>query len=244
MRAITTLAIIIFFLFVITACSDGTLKSTPIVDEEVKDQVNEEPVDDACSAVTCSGDKICKEGSCSCDSGKKSCGDSCIDDNACCADDECRSGEKCESGSCLFDCSNLVCPSGMTCDAKAERCLCPTGYKWCEKQDKCIPQDHCCSRFDCRNDERCTNTITTAEICIQNSGKACKVFNTVGKKTLVLPSGEYNVNLTKITFLDSIDLMINDEKYIISRDQRAPIDDGEVFIQKFRELGGDCRDFD
>ena len=63
-------------------------------------------------------------------------------------------------------------------------------------------------------------------------------------KKLVLPSGDYNVNLTHITFLDSIKLMINEKNYIISKDQRTPIDEGEVFIQKFRELGGECRDFD
>jgi len=143
-----------------------------------------------------------------------------------------------------FDCNNLVCPTGTTCDADKQRCVCPIGYKTCERQNKCIPIDHCCSRFDCRNNERCSNTITSAEICAEKSGaKSCKIYNTVGTKTLTLPGKDYKINLTSVTFLDSITLVVNNETFSLGKEETKSLGEATISIKKFRELGGECRDF-
>jgi len=241
----------ILAVLLISGCESGALKGTPLdgtsgsddllVDVEGSDDSLADP---ACADVTCEGEQTCVSGDCVCGSGLKECNDQCIDENSCCSNDDCGSGSNCESRSCVFDCSNLVCAEGMTCSTSQKRCVCPTNYNWCERQQKCIPADHCCSRFDCRNNERCTDTITTAEICVEESGRACKIFNTVGRKTLTLPGGDYKINLTRVSFLDSIDLVVNNESFTLGKDQRKSLGDSTVYIQKFREVGGECRDFD
>ncbi len=236
------IALLALFL-IIASCTTTTLKGTPVGEVQSPEQEALQPTD-ACAAVLCAPGFQCQEGKCLCPAGKKECSGKCINNNQCCSQSECAQGELCQSNTCTFDCSTLKCQEGMTCSTKEKRCVCPQDYKWCEYQSQCVPQDHCCSRFDCKSNERCVDTITSAEICISKEGTACKIFNTVGFKDLTIPSGTFRVNITRIVFDDSIDLEINGEKLTLGADQSKPLGDISVGIKKFRELGGECRDFD
>ena len=55
---------------------------------------------DACEDVSCPEGQTCKEGECTCSSGKKVCDDECISEDECCTDSDCDTGY-CKEGACF-----------------------------------------------------------------------------------------------------------------------------------------------
>ncbi|MCH8302259.1 MAG: hypothetical protein IH912_05870, partial [Proteobacteria bacterium] len=146
---------------------------------------------------------------------------------------------------CTFDCTKLTCRTNQVCDSKLERCVCPQSYRFCDNQAKCIPEDHCCSRFDCGIDEKCIKTVNSAELCLEGDGRACKLFDTTRDKVLNLNNKEFRIKLENFEYTNKVSVLVNENKYELISDSGTNLGDGFILkIKKIRETGGSCIDFD
>lgn len=227
------LFIILIFAAVLTACTT-VLSGTPV----------EPAPSDPCEA--CSNLQECVEESCVCKQGFKICNAVCIAETACCGDEDCGESERCTNNQCTFSCDLTVCSANKVCDESLERCVCAEGYDFCDSQDKCIPEDHCCNRFDCGIDERCLPTITSTELCVTSGVlKMCKVIDERIGKEITLKDKVYDVEVSNFFYLQRIDLIVNNQSYVLSPGKSIILDgDTTLVAQKMREKGGRCLDFD
>lgn len=229
------LALVCILLFVVSCTNQ--------IEGQKVDEV-EQPLD-PCVDITCGADEFCSDGACSCKPDFKDCNGVCISESSCCSDSDCSDEEVCSDGSCEFSCSKLTCTSNKICDSDKERCLCPDGYTFCEEQDKCIPEDHCCDRFTCGVDERCLPTITSTEVCISDdSGKACKILDEDRPKTISWGGKSFDVKILNFFYLQNVVLTINDKNLTLEPGKQQSLDDFKVVAQEMREKGGRCLDFD
>jgi MYXO-CTERM domain-containing protein len=135
------------------------------------DQASGLCVDPACAGVSCSGDKICRGGSCvgacdgvTCPHGQICRLDSCLDP---CAGASCPMGQVCAGGLCVAGCNQcggVTCAAPLACDMSSGACTdpsCPSGCPagtWCDSgtcKDVCngavCPNQQLCVAGKCVN---------------------------------------------------------------------------------------------
>ena len=227
-------ALLFILTLILSACSSG-ISGTEFVE-----------IEDACADVQCPQFSTCLEGTCSCFDGYKECNGACIKDSACCGDEDCGDDEVCEKNICKFSCDKVTCSDNKLCDQEIERCVCPKGYLYCESQKKCIPEDHCCDRFDCRVDERCLPTITSTEICLfENQNRFCKIIDERHPKSINTETQQFNITTQNFFYLKHVDLLVNNQSLRLEPGKSFTMNsDVDIAAYKMREKGGSCLDFD
>lgn len=218
---------------------------------------------DLCLGITCQPFAACNQGSCFCEQGFRSCEEACIPNDRCCTTTDCPTGTQCTNGSCYtiqepetteFNTTEpkVTTPSvlkqQLTCESNKEKnknqdCVCRTGTKWCDRQNKCIPLSACCSQSNCNGDDYCKPYITSASFCIENKEgqKACK--EVADGKPGFVQMGDYafRVNITQSYFADAVDLSVNGKSYPkIGSGDTIPFDNLNVYVDSITVHGGKC----
>lgn len=209
-------------------------------------QLNETIAQDSCFGIVCGENEICIEGSCGCAEDYKTCNNQCIPENSCCSDDECGIGESCVNNACTFSCENVQCESNKICSEKRQGCFCKEGYKWCELQNSCIPEDHCCTRFECDRDQRCIDTAIRAEVCLEKDNDMnCKILNDLDAKEFLVGGIAFEILLSDNFYTEMATILINEQSHNMTPGLRKLIESGAiVWLRNFDEVGGSCKVFD
>lgn len=182
-----------------------------------------------------------------CQIGYKQCGKACIKEEDCCDDKDCDIGEDCVK----FECVSLkpaYCPYLMEWGVYEGKCVCEEGTRWCDYQDKCIPEIKCCSRFDCsrRDAEYCAPSYVSLRVCVENGEKSCKFISEL-KNQKNFAVGADNVLVSFDGYVEGgiVDFTINDNTFLnVAKAQRINMENITVFFDEFKELGGTCQDYD
>ncbi len=230
------IALITLLLF-ISACSTSTLEGKKLSETELKEIY-------PCLNVVCSENSYCVDGACVCNANFKLCNENseCIPKTACCSNSDCSEGESCINGQCKFSCSNLEAVSNKICDPAVKGLTCLAGHKWCAEQKKCIPEDHCCSKFDCGRDKRCVPTFWAIELCLEDTAKNCRLINEGEEKLLKTGSTETLVKLTSVFYDQKIGLLVDGKKVDMKRSGRYAIaPDTMLFLARIKDHGGSCQ---
>ena len=226
----------ILAILVLSSCS------SELRGQQVQIEVDE---NDPCFEVQCGQYELCSGGNCICQTGFKECNDQCIAEAACCADNECGIGETCVANTCTFSCENIQCESNKICSDQYEGCFCKDGYKWCNLQNKCIPDDHCCTKFDCGRDEKCVNTAIRSEVCVEKGDdKHCRILNDLEPKEYIVGGTKFEIFLEDYFYTDSVELKINEDLVNMTNRKRIQSKGAIVWLKDLREVGGMCKLFD
>ncbi|MBI4448762.1 hypothetical protein HY641_01910 [Candidatus Woesearchaeota archaeon] len=242
-------AILFIFLLILAACATSvqvaeTVNETPIpLDTNITNASKPDP----CAGITCGDGQACTvnggKGVCGCTSGTKACNGGCISTDACCTNKDCSSGETCIDGACTFSCSNVKCTSNKVCEEAFKGCTCPSNYRFCDTQNKCIPADHCCNAFECGrgSENRCDATTTSARVCIFGTGKACKFYDEDRSKPLIIDGKVIDIVIGKFNYTYGAEMRVGDERFNVTPGQRVSIGGGlGVQMDDIKEKGGEC----
>lgn len=203
-------------------------------------------IDDPCLDVTCGATEVCEEGACVCGKGYKDCNGQCIPESGCCGDDQCELGESCVNNVCEFKCENVQCESNKICNESKQGCFCKAGYTWCKLQNTCIPDDHCCTKFDCGRDEKCVNTAIRVNFCIEGGkDRNCKLLNDLDSKDFVVSGKEFEVFMEDHFYTIYAQFLINGGTYTLQEKDRQNIgQDTILWLKDLDYVGGGCKLFD
>lgn len=190
---------------------------------------------DPCEGIECPEGKVCKQGKCTCETGK-ACGEDCIPQDACCTDADCEG--KCTDNECAVPCSH-----GEV--FKEGECKCAEGFKFCEQQDKCIPRDACCTLFNCGSFEECVKTSYGASVCLKKEQKTkCRMLTDIGRVEFV-DIGEQEFRMMPEQFRDEeLVLKINNSTIILQPEVHTEKEGVEIWQEGIEILGGFCREED
>jgi len=196
-----------------------------------------------CGNSTCSKDQVCVKGSCQCVKGFKSCQGSCVPESTCCSDKDCQGTEICLVGKCQFSCTRVLCPASQVCDDSQKRCICPQGYRFCDVQDKCIPQDNCCGKLDCGgHDMTCRPTIHSVQICIIGAQASCKYLGEKAPKVFSMDNKTMDITATQFQYDGKVRVEVDGKQFLLSAGQREKVKDDLVIVaDDIRQLGGTCK---
>ncbi|MFQ5620944.1 MAG: hypothetical protein ACE5FT_03805 [Candidatus Nanoarchaeia archaeon] len=236
------LVALLVLLVALSACT-GVQKAKPIGDEGFGTVEL-----DACAEVTCGDNALCKDGVCACQEGFKECSlgedTTCIPEDSCCDASDCGENEVCTSGTCSFSCDTVTCPFNKLCFERSEGCFCPENTKWCDLQEKCIPTDNCCGKFDCGRDQSCTKTIESGKLCLYGNEKICK-FVGITTKDFSLDGEVYTIGGKQFYYNDNVILQINEEEIDMKPGDNYTLPNGMIVqLQKLKTTGGYCQDKD
>lgn len=225
----------IFLVLLLSGCSS-----------ELRGQdLDEIVIDDPCAEIVCGAQEVCSEGICGCDEGYKECNNQCIPEDGCCLDSACGVGETCEQNVCTFSCDNLQCESNKICSDDLQKCVCKAGYTWCELQNACIPEDHCCTKFDCGRDEKCVSTQIRAEICLEKGNdRHCNLLNDIEPKKFLVDGKKFEILLSDNFYAEFATLMINNDNFTMADTERKQVENAIVWLKELKEVGGNCKIFD
>ena len=242
------LAVLLVFL---ASCSqpNGTLNAQSLAEEE-KQVVNPSLPEGGlsrqaslCANLTCAKDQVCIKNKCQCLEGFKSCAGSCIPQSACCSDKNCQSTETCINSQCQFSCSRVICPTNQVCDESQKRCTCPSDYRLCEVQNKCIPADFCCDKFDCGRGLICTATVNSARVCLYTKTPSCKYFGDKDNKLIALANNQtFDVTAAEFLYGKKVKLIVAGKPFVLENGAREVLEDSiTLSVEDIREIGGKCR---
>jgi len=240
----------------LSACSNqgsitaGSLQEAPTLVKEAQSTPDSQPgeLGDLCGG-QCKSKEICIDGDCICKSGFKECNGSCIPVSACCSDDDCEVGLCNEKNRCESRCREILCPYNMVCSEETQECKCGPGTRFCELQQRCIEEDRCCSKIDCRQTrtgKACVDITISAKVCFRIPSLACKDVREGGSKSFTLNGVEYTVFLSKVFNGDVVDIKVDEtiiEKLTLEQEYKIN-EDLSMFIEKINYLGGECRFLD
>lgn len=234
-RTIILALVLLVLPILVSACTNSSLKGKTLSDVELKELY-------PCTGVECSQNEVCNAGACVCSDNFKRCPgqDSCIPEQDCCSDSDCGFGKSCMNNACKFSCTNVKPESNKVCDPAVEGLVCLPGHKWCDEQLRCIPEDHCCTKFDCGRDQRCTKSSWSAEICLENGTKNCKVLNEGDEKLFKAGDNEATVKLVKTFYNRKATLAIAGKELEILRGESRAINDKTIFLADIQDYGGAC----
>ncbi len=235
LKLIILMLVLLALLSFVSACANTSLKGKALSDVELKELY-------PCTGVSCSVNEVCNAGKCACSDDFKRCPgqDSCISKQNCCSDSDCSFGNSCIDNACKFSCTNVEPESNKVCDPAVEDIVCLPGHKWCDEQLKCIPEDHCCTRFDCSRDHRCTQSSWSAEICLEDNMKNCKVLNEGEEKLFKAGNSEATIKLVKTFYDRKATLLIDSKELEILRGESRTLDDKTLFLAALKDYGGAC----
>ncbi len=246
-----TLSILLFVTILLTACTQRVSLSEPIEEPPLPNHTqnrsnlsNSQNLSNPCTGVVCESDKICVNGVCSCEPNKKNCNNLCINKKDCCTNLDCNQNENCISGTCVFSCKSVICPSNKVCEEDFKGCTCPSKYRFCNLQNKCIPNDHCCTAFDCGrgSENRCSATVTSSEICLFSSNKkSCKYYDEGRSKTVETDNKIYDVLVMKYNYTTNAQVAVGNNIYSITPGNKKEVDkEIGMILSPIKETGGDC----
>jgi hypothetical protein len=233
-------AMTIIFLFLLSSCSEGTLRAKPIDDSELIDvEVNVKS--DICSNVFCGETEECVSGECVCRDGFKKCGSSCIKDSGCCTSKDCMLGEACEAGACI----RHVCGFNEIYDSGDKECTCIDGTKWCAWQKKCIPKTFCCIDPDCDTDYRCAETYFLSSVCVEDgTKKKCSSIAEGRSSRFYIKGVPYDIFVKEVSE-SFIMLKINDLE-LEPLPVKVPYEENgaKIYFESAQILGGICKEIE
>lgn len=230
------LAILIIGMFLLTSCSDSSIRAKPIDDSKSIDvEVNVKS--DICSNVLCKNNEECVSGECVCTEGFKKCNNACIEESVCCTSAECPLGAVCESGACM----KHVCGFNEVYDSAKKECTCSDSTKWCGPQKKCVPKTFCCVDKDCENDYRCAETFFIASVCVDDRTKKCTSVAEGRSSRFYIKGVPYDIFVKAVS--DSfITLNIGDLE-IEPLQVNVPVEENgaKIYFESAKIMGGVCK---
>jgi len=224
-------------LFLLTSCSSNTIKASPVVDSKSIDvEVNIKS--DVCSGVLCKSTETCVSGECVCSEGFKNCNKVCIPDSACCTSGDCSTGEVCENNACI----KHVCGFNEVYDTSKKDCVCGSGAKWCESQQKCIPLKNCCQDTDCGSDYRCADTFVISSVCVDDQTRKCKSIVEGRSERFYIKGVSYDILVKEIS--DSLIVLKINDLDIDPLPIKVPYveNDADIFFESAEMVGGVCKE--
>lgn len=236
------MALLIFFvsLFFLAGCEQDTIIAQP-PDEALAQQIHEQQ---ACATLTCRTNEQCKNGACVCADNFKDCGGMCIPTTSCCSHDDCTEESFCDT-------DNHCHKKPQTCDynqqwnTATESCSCISGTKFCETQNKCIPQHHCCVVEDCtlRRDV-CVPTIYSASVCINDPKQHCRNILEGAQQRFTLETKSFEILLQNIFQDGAARLLIDENATTATINETVQIDDETtLLVEGVKSLGGTCKTY-
>ncbi len=200
----------------------------------------QQPAVDLCENINCTTGKICQEGSCTCPSGKKSCGDDCIASSDCCTDDDCSIGV-CDDGECI---------EAKECRLNEEfddgECGCVKDKVYCREQGKCIDRDACCIHTECDSFERCVPTNWKTSFCIKiEDKKICKLVSDLNRtETFDIKDNEFEVMPTDWWHDETISILVNNESMRLAMNETVLLEEtnATIFHEGVEITGGLCKE--
>lgn len=229
-------------LLLLAAC-DTSLKAKPIGEGGLFGSTT---ALDACAEISCGKNALCTEGACACTQGYKDCnaedpGQTCAPTNGCCTDSDCKKDEICnEQSQCEFSCDNFTCDSNKICYPKQKGCFCPDGYRWCDLQNLCIPNESCCGKFDCTGDKSCTKTIESARLCFIGKEKSCNYIGTL-KRDFTVDGNTYTVEAKKFHYNEKILIEVDSEAYELKTGDNVTLGNITMHLEIIKTTGGQCQ---
>lgn len=224
----------------LTACQ-ASLKAEPAdiaalnTTEAAPEPVNiPDTTHNPCLKVDCETDKECKGGVCVCLEGTKDCKGDCIPLDGCCDDSECEG--HCADNQCVDACTYGE-------QYKDGKCVCAENYKYCDAQEKCIPQDYCCSFLNCRSFEECVPTTYTASICFQfENKKKCRLVSDLAR-TEYVEIGDLEISATPVLFGETnLQLRLDNETYALQPNVKIDLKGIDIWAEDLKPMGGFCRE--
>ncbi|MEK6961538.1 MAG: hypothetical protein AABX47_10305 [Nanoarchaeota archaeon] len=249
------LLLALVFSYLIASCSQdqSTINAMPI--EELSPPVTlavknyTKPIlvtgPQTCGGAMCAKGQECLDNKCVCGKDNKKCGDACIAKESCCSDSDCQGTENCILGKCEFSCSRVICPANQICSQDEKRCTCPEDYRFCQPQNKCIPKDYCCDRFDCGRDSVCTQTVYSAHVCLNSKQPFCKYLGDKITKTIAVNNRTYDVTASEFLYGNKVKIVVDGKAFTMENGGKQKVSDGlTLAVDDVRELGGRCRVID
>jgi len=229
--------VIITLLLLLAAC---TSQQEGIVVAQSKSALDT-VVQDPCDGIVCGSTRVCNKGQCMCTTDLKECQGSCISQSKCCSDNDCEEGRMCRDQVCVG--IPKTCNFNAQYNEDSNSCECVQGTRFCDEQQKCIPERSCCSQVDCKRGGRCMPTKFTAEVCMYDPLQHCRVIleNRSGLFTTV--QGEMNITVLKVLEKGTTQLKIGDqEEQVLFKKARKFENEQRLRVEDVQVFGGSCEE--
>jgi hypothetical protein len=201
-----------------------------------------------CADISCGSNAFCKDGACYCSNGFKTCKNevpsttnSCVPGTGCCTEKDCKNNEVCVSGTCTFTCDKITCESNKICYEKNKGCYCPNGYKWCDNQERCIPSNVCCGKYDCARNQICTKTIDSTYICLTGDQRTCRYVSTT-PKDLTLQNTTVTIAGKQFHYGQYVTLLVDGDEHNLTAGDNVSIKGLTLNVAIIKNINGVCQD--
>lgn len=203
-----------------------------------------------CENVKCKQNEFCADGKCVCKSDFRDCNGECIPAANCCGRIDCSQGHDCINRTCTrVD----FCPYNMAFNMTKKACFCTGPTKWCDRQQKCIPNTLCCETIDCNplggTDRYCVPFEKEYQFCMKKGGEShCVKTRSNNRETFRLEGKNYDLYFDKIYEGGVVDLSIAFEgnkenifKWDPAKGSTFTSSGLELYSEAFKTYGGNCR---
>lgn len=235
--ALTVMATLLF----LTACQQQNTVVAITPDTVLAEKIAEEQ---RCANVICGQNEECEAGNCVCTQKYKSCNEKCIPTAGCCTQDDCDDNNFCgEDNTCHK--KQQTCNYYEAWDIETEECTCAIGTKFCQAQNICIPQNHCCTPIDCTfRRDICVPTNYAAGICITNPSLHCKTIVEGNQARFTLGNESFVIAVTNIFEKGNTAMRINDKTTTLTFNTSETLNkNAAISVQHIKNLGGVCKKF-
>ncbi len=240
MRITLVVAMLAGILLLLTACS--TQQEGVINAESYKEENIQQEPPDPCERIECSVGEQCVDGSCVCKKDLKKCNNACVPETQCCTDSDCGENKTCSQGKCAI--IPQTCKFNEKFDIAKESCTCVTGTKFCEEQQKCIPERNCCRNEDCKRvDDKCSPTTYAANVCVQDPLSHCKSIPEASQAVFPVESGTITIKVNNITEDGKTQFETGGKQLNASVSKQITLSKNtKLLIDDIRIFGGTCKD--
>ncbi len=238
---IMLLASIVLLLLLLTGCQQQNTLVATTPETEFAEKLAEKQ---KCANVMCGQNEQCSGGECVCADKYKSCNGTCIPTEGCCIQDDCDDEHFCaENNKCHL--------SPQTCDyyeewnAEKEACDCTQGTKFCQAQNKCIPENHCCTPTDCTfRRDICVPTNYAAGVCVRDPSLHCKTIVEGNQARFTIDNTPLKITVTNIFEKGNTALRIEDAVKTMQFNTTEQLtQQATISVEHIKNLGGTCKLF-
>lgn len=228
-------------LLFLTACQQQNTIVATTPDSQLTEKIAEEQ---RCANITCGQNEQCKGGTCVCIQKYKSCNEKCIPTAGCCTQDDCDDNHFCGEDSICHK-KPQTCNYYEIWDTSKEECACDKGTKFCEAQNICMPEKHCCIPTDCTfRRDICVPTNYAAGICITDPSLHCKTIVEGNQARFTLKNDSFVIAVTNIFEKGNTAMRIDDKTVTLRFNVSETLnEDSAISVQHIKDLGGTCKKF-